>query len=106
MKFAEAQPPQLRRFIRLAEVMRITGLRHAAIYSKMSRGHFPRQVSLSVNPRAKKDSVAWLEDEIIAWQEARIAARDAKPLPKPYRERRPDNTPPAAAAAAAAAAAE
>ena len=36
-------------------------------------GQFPKRVKLAEN------SVAWLEDEIIAWQAERIAARDQAP---------------------------
>jgi prophage regulatory protein len=37
----------------------------------VSRGVFPKQVRLS--PRA----VGWIESEILEWQQARIAERDA-----------------------------
>jgi prophage regulatory protein len=82
--------PQPRRFLPLKAVEDRTGLKHAAIYEKMSRGEFPRPVKLSNNPKARKHSVRWLEDEITAWQEARIAERDATAPPKPYRPRRGD----------------
>jgi predicted DNA-binding transcriptional regulator AlpA len=80
-------PPRLRRFLRLDEVERLTGLKHAAIYEKASRNEFPRPVKLSDNPKAKKHSVRWIEDEVIAWQEAHIAKRDIAPLPKPYKRK-------------------
>jgi prophage regulatory protein len=88
-------PPRLRRFIRLPEVERLAGLKAAAIYDKMSRGEFPRQVPLTDNPNARKKGVAWIVEEIVAWQEARIADRDAQPPRKPYRPRRehPDSEP-------------
>jgi predicted DNA-binding transcriptional regulator AlpA len=84
---AADDPPRLRRFLRLDEVERLTGLKHAAIYEKASRNEFPRPVKLSDNPKAKKHSVRWIEDEVIAWQETHIAKRDIAPLPKPYKRK-------------------
>ena len=57
-------------FLRLADVERITGLQRSTIYELAGRGAFPKQVRLS--PRA----VAWVESEILDWQNARIAERD------------------------------
>jgi prophage regulatory protein len=84
----ELSPPRLHQFLRLDQVRALTGMPTSSIYDKMSRGEFPRPVKLSNNPKAKKHSVRWLEDEVMAWQEARIAERDASPKPKPYRPRR------------------
>jgi prophage regulatory protein len=81
------EPPRLRRFIRLREVLRITGLSQSALYDKMSRLEFPRQVTLGDNPRARKQSVAWVESEVAEWMEARITRRAAEPPPKPYRDK-------------------
>ena len=63
------------RIIRLPEAMSISGLRRATIYKKMSSGEFPRQVHMS--PRA----VGWIESEVEAWRQARIAERDSKTAP-------------------------
>ena len=52
--------------IRLPEVRRITALSRAGIYRAMSLGTFPKQIP--IGDRA----VAWLEDEVHAWCEARI----------------------------------
>jgi Prophage CP4-57 regulatory protein (AlpA) len=38
----------------------------------MAEGRFPRSI------RTGKRSVAWLESEVLAWQQARIAERDAR----------------------------
>ena len=51
-------------------VERLTGLPRSTIYSKIARDEFPRPVRLSAR------AVGWLESEIAAWQQARIAARD------------------------------
>lgn len=64
-----AQQP--RRFLRLREVMALTGLRHTTIYKLVSENRFPKQV------RVGDRAVAWLEDEVIEFQNARIAERDA-----------------------------
>ena len=58
-------------FLRIADVCRVTGLPRATIYEMVSKGIFPKQVRLS--PRA----VGWIESEILEWQQARIAERNA-----------------------------
>jgi prophage regulatory protein len=58
-------------FLRIVEVVRATGLPRSTIYEMVGKGVFPKQVSLS--PRA----VGWVESEVIDWQRARIADRDA-----------------------------
>ena len=62
----------VKKFLRIREVVQVTGLPVSTLYEKIAAGEFPRQVRLS--PRA----VGWLEDEILAWQESRIAERDSK----------------------------
>jgi prophage regulatory protein len=55
------------RFIRLPEVKVQTGRSRSAIYAEMADGSFPRCIKISSH------SVAWLQSEITAWMEARIA---------------------------------
>jgi prophage regulatory protein len=50
----------------------MTGLGRSAIYDAMSKGTFPRQVPLG------RRAVGWLENEIAAWIEARLAERDGE----------------------------
>ena len=57
-------------FLRLPGVIAKTGLPAASIYELMAAGKFPKQVPLSEN------RVAWVDEEIDAWQDERIAARD------------------------------
>jgi prophage regulatory protein len=59
-------------FLRIADVVRITGLPKATVYEMVGKGIFPRQVRLS--PRC----VAWIDSEILDWQNGRIAERDAR----------------------------
>ena len=59
------------RIIRRPELTERTGLQKSAIYERMEAGTFPKAVTLGPN------SVGWLEHEVDAWIEARIAARDA-----------------------------
>jgi prophage regulatory protein len=58
------------RIIRLPEVMAATGESRSTIYKRISDGKFPKPVKLG--PK----SVGWVEEEIAAYNEARIAARD------------------------------
>jgi prophage regulatory protein len=59
------------KFLKINEVMALTGLTRSTLYLKIQQGEFPAQVRLG--PR----SVAWSSDEIADWQAARLAARDA-----------------------------
>ena len=69
------ETPKLRRFLRQAAVVDITGLSLSTIYDKMRAGTFPKQVKL-FGAHAKKSGVAWVEDEIVAWMNSKISARD------------------------------
>ncbi|WP_219012201.1 helix-turn-helix transcriptional regulator [Shewanella algae] len=57
------------RLIRIKQVMEQTGLGRSCIYNYMADGRFPKSVKLG--PRL----VAWVEGEVQAWIEERIAAR-------------------------------
>lgn len=59
--------PPPRRFIKRQAVEDITGLSCSEIYRRITAGTFPAQVTLG--PK----SVVWIESEVIAWQDARIA---------------------------------
>lgn len=61
---ASAQP---RRFIKLAEVRSLTTLSTSEIYRRIAAGTFPAQIMLG--PK----SAVWIESEVLAWCEARIA---------------------------------
>jgi prophage regulatory protein len=54
----------------MPEVSELIGLRTTQIYQLIKEGSFPRQI------RIGNRAVAWVEDEIIAYQNARIAERD------------------------------
>jgi len=60
----------LMRFLRLPEVIQISGYRRTTIYEMIKAGNFPAPVHLG--PRA----VAWVESEVEAWMQERIDARD------------------------------
>jgi prophage regulatory protein len=57
------------RFLRLPEVMRLTGLSRSSIYLHIADGHFPKQINLG------RRCTAWLESEINNWITQRIASR-------------------------------
>ncbi|OBY59368.1 MULTISPECIES: helix-turn-helix transcriptional regulator [Pseudomonas] len=58
----------IRRFIKRQVVQEMTGLSCTEIYRRMAAGTFPAQVTLG--PK----SVVWIESEVTAWCDARIAA--------------------------------
>jgi prophage regulatory protein len=61
----------IRKILRLREVARLTGESRSTIYKRISEGDFPKPVKLGAK------SVGWVEEEIAAYNEARIVARDA-----------------------------
>lgn len=64
---ADKNHPLPSRFIKLREVKTLTTLSTTEIYRRMAAGTFPRQITLG--PK----SVVWIEAEVLAWREARIA---------------------------------
>jgi prophage regulatory protein len=56
------------RFLRLRQVIDLVGLRKTTLYARIGEGSFPKPVSLGGR------SVAWIESEVIDWQNARITA--------------------------------
>ena len=62
------------RLLRKARVLEWTGLSNTGLYTRVSRGAFPRPVSLGGGGRA----VAWSSREVQAWIDARMAERDAE----------------------------
>jgi prophage regulatory protein len=73
-----------RRLLRLPGVKSATGLSKADIYRGQRKGSFPHSIPLG------RRSVAWIEDEVLQWIEAKIAAerrnrpeKSAPTLPSP-----------------------
>ena len=60
-----AQP----RFLRLPEVLEMTGLSTNTIYRWMDLGTFPKQISVGGN------TVVWVESAFTSWMEDRMASR-------------------------------
>ena len=60
-----AQP----RFLRLPEVLQITGMGKTFIYDLMKDGTFPKQIQLGSR------SVVWNEQEVIKWMEDQMTSR-------------------------------
>ena len=57
------------KFIKLQNVMAITGMSRSSIYLAISEGRFPKQINLGVR------SIAFLESEVQEWMEHCIANR-------------------------------
>lgn len=60
------------RFIRIKEVISLTGLSKSYIYQLAKTNQFPKQINLIDGGT----SVAWLESEIKEWLESRVKSRD------------------------------
>jgi prophage regulatory protein len=69
LEAALAHPPSTR-LIRLREVLPRVGLGKTAVYARISTGEFPKPVDLG-------GVVAWVESEVDAWIESKIASRDS-----------------------------
>ena len=67
--FALANESGAPRFLRLSQVIEMTGVGKTFIYTHMEKGNFPRQIQIS--PR----TVVWLEQDIIDWMEKKIQRR-------------------------------
>ena len=57
------------RILRLPEVCQVTGLKRAMIYRLQQRKSFPQSVKITDH------AVGWIDAEVHAWLEQRIAAR-------------------------------
>jgi predicted DNA-binding transcriptional regulator AlpA len=64
---------QLNRMFRIRDLPQFVGLRRTQIGELIKAGEFPEPIPLSDSGRA----VAWLEADLISWQSARIASRNA-----------------------------
>jgi predicted DNA-binding transcriptional regulator AlpA len=60
--------------MRKPAVLAATGWSNSKLYEMMAAGKFPRGRKLDPGGR----SVVWFEDEVAAWQEARLAAIGAE----------------------------
>lgn len=60
--------PPMKRFVRLPQVLHAVGVAERTLYDLMRRGDFPRPAKIG------KMSV-WVEEEIEAWQQARLSSR-------------------------------
>tara|TARA_B100000579_G_scaffold12521_1_gene9198 strand:+ start:1577 stop:1837 length:261 start_codon:yes stop_codon:yes gene_type:complete len=82
MQYTEPPSKKSRsRLIRLPEVLSRTGYGRTSIYRKMEEGSFPKCLKLGgpIKDPNKFDSraIAWIEEEVDNWVEARIDERDS-----------------------------
>jgi prophage regulatory protein len=61
---------QVRKILRLPDVIQATGESRSTIYKRIADGEFPRPVKLGCK------SVGFVEDEVADYNERRIRARD------------------------------
>ncbi|WP_067097875.1 helix-turn-helix transcriptional regulator [Marinomonas atlantica] len=62
------------RLIRMPEVTDRTGLKKSAIYARIAKGEFPKQIPLGTARNGISVQTAWIESEVEAWIQSTIAA--------------------------------
>jgi prophage regulatory protein len=60
------------RMLRLPAVLAFSGYGRTQLLEAVKRGEFPAPVRLTASGRA----IGWIEEELVAWRDARKAARD------------------------------
>lgn len=74
--YSNAVVPDKKNLLRVRGVVKKTGLGRSSVYNKINPGSkyhdatFPKPIRIGAN------SVVWIESEIDAWIDARVAARD------------------------------
>lgn len=58
------------RILRMKMVVEITGLARSTVYKYIAEGIFPKPITLGSR------SVGWVESEVFAWIQARVAERN------------------------------
>jgi prophage regulatory protein len=71
--FLEDDMTDNQRIMRRPEVEKTTGLSRSSIYAKMASGDFPQAIKLGSRASGSRAS-GWLEHEVQAWINDRIAA--------------------------------
>ena len=64
--FALANDADVPRFLRLSQVIEMTGVGKTFIYTHMENGSFPKQIQISTR------TVVWLEKDIIEWMKTKM----------------------------------
>jgi prophage regulatory protein len=64
----------LDRFLRLHDVLRVTGVGRSTLYQQIASGDFPKPVRISLR------AVAWRESDLVKWQQDRISESNSAPV--------------------------
>jgi len=67
---SKAGTDRIDRFMRLDEVLHVTGLGRNTVYRRIREGTFPKQLRIGPN------SVAWRQSEIIEWMNSFTPNKD------------------------------
>ncbi len=63
---------EVQKIYRRQAVESLSGMKRSALYEAIAKGKFPKPV------RVTERCVGWLENDLLAWQAARIAERDER----------------------------
>ena len=75
------------KFLRLGDVVQLTGLSRVTLWRLEKRKEFPARIHLTDN------CVGWIEDEVVEWMRSRPRRRGSHPAPNDVP---PSATPPVA----------
>lgn len=73
-------PPKIKSFMRRQIVEAATGKSRSTIYRDIKLGIFPKPVPIGVNKNGGACAVAWITDEIAAYNQARIAGKSEQEI--------------------------
>lgn len=62
----------VKNILRRPAVEQASGLKRSSLYEEIEKGNFPKPVRIGAR------AVGWIEEEVVAWQRARVAERDGK----------------------------
>jgi prophage regulatory protein len=62
------------KFLRLRDVVKLTGLSRVTLWRLEKKGEFPARIHLAEN------RVGWIEDELIQWMKSRPRRRGSQPV--------------------------
>ncbi|MBV1882257.1 MAG: AlpA family transcriptional regulator [Pseudomonadales bacterium] len=74
MHYVKPESNRTKKLIRISKVVQLCGISKSYIYQLCSKNLFPKSIQLVPGG----SSVAWVEEEVLAWIDSRIEERNSK----------------------------